>query len=84
MFLYYISEFEIWKNIRTLILKFYYAKVLLKHMQISTPIISEFKLWVNVHINQELQEILMQVDLEKCNTMKKAVSLKVCPQVSYL
>lgn len=84
MFLYYISEFEIWKNIRTLILKLYYAKVLLKRTQISTPIISDFKLWVNVRINQELQEILMQVDLEKCNTMKKAASLKVCPQVSYL
>ena len=50
-------------------------------MKKSTHIIFEFKLQVNTF---NYQEILMKADLETHNTMKKAVSLKGCPQVSYL
>ena len=50
-------------------------------MKKSTHIIFEFKLQVNTF---NYQEILMKADLETHNTMKKTVSLKGCPQVSYL
>lgn len=71
MFLDYISEFELWKEIKAIILKLYYAKVSLKYMPFSIPKISEFKFWMNVHINH-VQEILMQVDLGKHSMIKKS------------
>lgn len=66
------------ENIKAIILKLYYVKFQLKHED-SIPIISAFKLWINVHINQGLQEILKQINLDRYNIVKNTF-LKICPK----